>query len=234
MPIQIIDPRQYHQIMPFTLARWTGVDPNETQGMTNPYYVSRGCVLSTFSYSTGSFITIDGYDEHSYACHEPFDFKANHKVYIEFTITPNLQVSGHTAAIFCEMVGSNDPNTITDLYPTSPTTSWPSYPDLVHIEPKDVYNSDGSIKILKNGKRQGKAYALIGYRSDDDQPNGPAYNNPNYNNNQSDNTGIGGFIPVQCFNSDIIMTTVAINGTPCVVPMPYFMTTNHFNAVITP
>ena len=71
-------------------------------------------------------------------------------------------------------------------------------------------------------------YALIGYRNDDQEPNGQEYGQPN---NASGPEGTGGFIPVQCFNSDIIMVNVAINGTPCVVPMPYFNASNHYNLV---
>lgn len=228
MPIQILNIKTSSVTAPFTVAPWTG--DNSQNKFANPYYVTKGTILSTFSYDTGTFITIDGLDEKSYACNEPFDFQANHKVYIEFTILPNLQISGNTAQIFCERVGSPDPNSIKDLYPAD----WPSYPSLVHLEPKDTYDKNGKITILKNGKRQGKCYALLAYRSDDDEQNGQLYNQNNNSDNlgsQTDNTGQASFAVIQSFNSDIIMMQTAINGTPCTVPMPYFNATNHYLAV---
>jgi hypothetical protein len=226
MPIKILDVPA-NTDLPFSVGQWTGDKGN----LTNPYYVKQGTILSTFSYDTGTFIPIKGDGYKSYSCNQAFDFQANHKVYIEFTILPNLQVSG--AAIFCERVGSPDPNAIKDLYPSD----WPSYPSLVHTEPKDVYDQNGRITILKNGKRQGKAYALLAYRSDDDEQNGQLGNQDGLSDNlgsQSKNTGVGNFSVIQSFNSDIIMMQTAINGTPCTVPMPYFNATNHYNAVISP
>jgi len=220
MPIQVIDIKPYAPSLPFTVAPWTGAKGT----MTNPYYITQGIVLSTFNYDTGKFIPVKN------IVTKPFEFSQNFKFYIEFTILPNLQISG--AEIKCGRVGSQDPNSVKDLYPAG----WPSYPNLIHLEPKDVYDENGRIKILKNGKRQGKAYALLGYRSDDQEPNGQSYGDQNasvvYQNDQ--NTGIGGFVAVQSFNSDIIMMNVAVNGTPCVVPMPYFNATKHYLLNIAP
>jgi len=221
MPIQIVDIKPYAPLLPFSIQAWTG----DKGGMNNPYYVTQGVVMSTFSYDTGTFIPVKN------IVTKPFEFSQNFKFYIEFTILPNLQVSG--AEIKCGRVGSQDPNAVKDLYPPD----WPSYPNLVHLEPKDVYEN-GRVKILKNGKRQGKAYALIGYRNDDQEPNGQAYGDNNAESSSHPmgeaNTGIAGFIPVQCFNSDIMMVNVAVNGTPCVVPMPYFNATNHYLLNIAP
>ena len=227
MPIQVID-IQYSPILPFTVSAWTGA---AVGGVKNAYYVNQGTVLSTFSYDTGTFIQIQGDGEASYSCNQAFDFQANHKVYIEFTILPNLQVSG--ASIFCERVGNPDPNSVKELYPPD----WPSYPSLIHTEPKDVYDKNGKITILRNGKRQGKAYALLAYRSDDDEQNGQLGNQDGLDGNlgsQTGNTGAGGFSVIQSFNSDIIMMQTSINGTPCTVPMPYLKTTNQYKAVTSP
>jgi hypothetical protein len=231
MPIQVVDIKPYAPLLPFTVMAWTGdTKSGPAARMKNPYFVNQGVILSTFSYATGTFIKVEKIDSKSYGLNEPFDFEANHKVYLEFTISPNLQISGRTATIYCERVGSPDPNAVSDLYPMD----WPSYPNLIHTEPKDVYDKDGKIKILKNGKRQGKAYALLAYRNDDDEQDGQTYNQDGNSDNlgsQATNTGAGGFVPVQSFNSDIILMHTAVNGVPCVVPMPYFNATNHYKAV---
>jgi hypothetical protein len=219
MPIEILNLTSLPST-PFQIRQWTG-----SSTFTNAYYVTRGVALSTFSYDTGTFIKIKKVEDTA------FDFKQDYKFYIEFTVLPNLQISG--AEIKCGRVGSQDPNAVKDLYPSD----WPSYPNLVHLEPKDVYEN-GRIKILKNGKRQGKAYALIGYRDDDREPNGQAYGNQNAQSSSNpmgpQNTGIGGFGIVQCLNSDIMMISVAVNGAPCVVGMPYFNATEHYQFVSAP
>jgi hypothetical protein len=223
MGVKSLDVRQAAPLQPFSVVKWTGQNPGS---LKNPFYVSDGVILSTFSYATGKMIPIKKVGK-AFACNQVFDFQPNHKVYIEFTVYPNLQLSG--ASIYCERVGSPDPNNVKELYPED----WPSYPDLVHIEPKDVYEN-GRIKILKNGKRQGKCYALLAYRSDDDEQDGQTYNQDGNSDNegsQANNSG-DNFMVVQSFNSDIIMVNVAINGTPCVVPMPYFNASNHYRAVI--
>jgi hypothetical protein len=231
MPIQVLDIKPYSPLLPFTVMAWTG-DPKAGAAarMKNPYFVSMGIVLSTFSYATGTFIQVKKTAAKSYGLNEPFDFQANHKVYLEFTVLPNLQISGNTASIYCERVGSPDPNAVKELYPMN----WPSYPDLIHTEPKDIYDQQGKIKILKNGKRQGKAYALLAYRSDDDEQDGQTYNQEGNSDNlgsQTGNTGVGSFVPIQSCNSDIILMHTAVNGVPCAVPMPYFNATNHYRAV---
>lgn len=219
MPIQILDVKPSVIIPPFTIAPWTG-----TSQLTNAYYVKRGVALRSFDYATGSFIPIRGIEN------TPFDFKLNHKFYIEFDILPNLQVSG--AAIKCGRVGSQDPNSVTVTNPTD----WPVYPQMIYTTPRDVYDPNGRIRILRNGKRQRKCYALIGYRSDDQEPNGQSYGDQNADTAFSGigNTGVGGFVPIQCLDRDIIMMHVAVNGVPCVVPMPYFNATNHYNLVAAP
>jgi hypothetical protein len=218
MPFQVLQP-PFSINNPFTIAKWTGQANNDKNSPL--FYVTRGTVLSTFSLDTGTFINIKGM-ENSYP------FCPNCKFYIEFTVLPNLQITG--AELKCTRVGSPDPNSVKDLYPSN----WPSYPNLLHIEPKDVYDSNGKIQILKNGKRQGKCYALIGYRSDDSEQNGQSYD-PNQPGGQTQ-VDAGGldFFPIQVLQSDIIMVNVASNGTPCVVPMPYFNTTNHYNAIVSP
>ena len=214
MPFQVVDVKPYSTPQSFLISPWTG----DKGTMISPYYITQGVALRTFSYDTGTFIPIKNIET------KPFEFSQNFKFYIQFTILPNLQVSG--AEIKCGRVGSQDPNAIRDLHPDG----WPSYPNLIHTEPKDVYDQNGRIRILKNGKRQGMCYALLGYRSDDQEPNGQSYGNQNadtvYENDQ--NANIGGVIPVQCFNSDIMMVNMAINGVPCVVPMPYFNALNHY------
>jgi hypothetical protein len=208
MAFQIVQTPSYSPGYPFKISSWTGENTNG-----DLYYVEMGNVMSTFSWDTGTFIQVKNVGN------KAFKFENNFKFYIDFTVLPNLQVSG--AELKCERVGSENPMSIKDLYPNA----WPSYPNMVHTEPKDEYNSDGSIKILRNGKRQGKCYALIGYRSDDEEQNGRSYGGT-----VSSNT-TGGFIPVQIWQSDIMMVNVAINGVPCVVPMPYNGATQHYKAV---
>lgn len=231
MPLQIVEPKNSLPLAPFTVMSWTGdTKTGPASIMKNPYFVNQGVILSTFSYATETFIRVKKINSKSYGLNEPFDFEANHKVYLEFTVLPNLQISGNAATVYCERVGSPDPNAVGALYPMG----WPSYPNLIHTEPKDVYDKDGKIKILKNGKRQGKAYALLAYRNDDDEQDGQTYNQGGNSDNlgsQTTNTGFGGFIPVQSFNSDIIIMHTAVNGVPCAVPMPYFNATNHYKAV---
>jgi len=208
MPIKFLAPPQYKPNNPFTIAKWTGSNPNNE----NLYYVTFGSVFSNFSYNTGSFIGINALGN------TPFKFEKNYKFYLEFKISTNLQVT--SANLRCSEVSTEDLTKIKDLYPLK----WPSYPSMVHIEPQDEYDEKGRIKILKNGKKQGMCYALIGYRSDDEYPNGKKDVAPPESIRKTTN----GFYPIQCLNSDIMLVNVAMNGVPAVVPMPYFNGTNHY------
>jgi hypothetical protein len=189
---------------PFEIVPWTG----EQEG----YMVSNGVCFSTFSYNTGSFVPIKGLNTR-------FDFNGNEKIYIDFTILPNLQVSG--AEIKCTKVGA-------ELGPVSNQnnpTRWNSYPDMFWINPKDEMDSSGRVKKLVDGKRQIKCYSLIGYRSDDTNKNGGTNPPP---------PDTGSFSAVQILNTDIILLASIFSGVPVVFPSPYLGGTNHLNSLVTP
>ena len=194
-------PQEDAKNIPFEIVPWTG----EGSG----YMVQNGVCFSTFSYNTGSFIPIKGLNT-------KLAFGANEKIYIDFTILPNLQVSG--AEIKCTKVGSEAPagqNT------NSPNV-WTSYPEMFWINPKDELDQNGRVKRLIDGKRQVKCYSLIGYRSDDSNKNGRTAAAPG---------GAGSFSPVQVLNTDIILLASIFSGIPVIFPSPYFGGTTHLNSL---
>jgi hypothetical protein len=108
------------------------------------YNVDDGVIFTSFSFSTGTFLHIEGIKK-------DVKFDKGYKFYIEMDVLPNLQVE--KAQIKCGEVGKKD--------------NWASYPDLYEIEPKDEMDSNGKVTKIVNGKTQTKCYALIGYREDD-------------------------------------------------------------------
>jgi hypothetical protein len=184
-------PSANNTTIPFKVVPWTG------QG--SGYMVSNGVCFSSFSYNTGSFIPISG-------LLRQLEFKNNEKIYIEFTILPNLQVSG--AQIMCNEVGT--PN------------DWPTYPNMFEIKPNDILDDKGRVKTIVNGKKQTKCYSLIAYRQDDEEKNGA--NSPTVPENASS-------VPIQILNTDIIMLASVVSGIPVIFPSPFYGGTTHLNAL---
>jgi hypothetical protein len=176
---------------PFQVVPWTG------QG--SGYMVTNGACLSTFSFDTGTFVPIRGLNQ-------KLNFLPNEKIYIEFTMLPNLQVSG--AEIMCNAVG-----TVND---------WPTYPSMFQIKPEDILDSKGRVKTIVNGKRQVKCYALIAYRQDDTKKNG---------GNKPAVKTVEGSAPVQILNTDIIMLASIVSGVPVAFPSPFYGAASHINAI---
>jgi hypothetical protein len=176
---------------PFKVTNWTG------QG--SGYMVSNGVCFSTFSYDTGSFIPIQGINTQ-------LNFASNQKIYIEYTILSNLQVSG--AKIVCSEVGSKD--------------NWPTYPSMFEIKPNDTLDEKGKIKTIVNGKRQTKCYSLIAYRKDDSKKNSIS---------APSSKTVNGSDPVQILDTDIILLATTVSGVPVVFPSPFYGGTTHLNAI---
>jgi hypothetical protein len=160
--------------------------------------VTNGVCFSTFSYDTGTFIPIKGLNE-------KLGFLPNEKIYLEYTILPNLQVSG--AEIMCNKVGDKD--------------YWPNYPSLFEIKPNDILNDRGQVRTIVNGKRQTKCYSLIAYRQDDEQKNSPT---------KVDKVSDGSS-PIQILNTDVILLATTISGVPVIFPSPFYGGTEHLNAI---
>jgi hypothetical protein len=169
-------------------------------GYGSGYAVQPGVCFSTFSYDTGTFVPIQGFNT-------SLPFSTNKKIYIEFSISPNLQVTG--AQIQCQNVGPD-------------AGYWPGYPSAIEIQPPDIYNSDGTVKTIVDGKRQTKCYALIAYAKSDQ-----------YKNNSQNVTlhTVNGGDPVQILNNDIIMMATMVSGVPVIVPFPYYGGTQHLKAL---
>lgn len=193
-------PQEEAKNIPFEIVPWTG----DGSG----YMVSNGVCFSTFSYNTGSFIPIKGLNQQ-------LAFAPNQKIYIDFTILPNLQVSG--AEIKCTTVGAEAGN----VNQNNPNL-WKSYPDMFWINPTDEFDSSGRVRKLVDGKRQIKCYSLIGYRSDDTNKNGGTKPPP---------TDGESFSPVQILSTDIILLASMMSGVPVIFPNPYLGGSNHLNSI---
>ena len=133
-------------ITPFAITAGSG---------TQMYYVDDGVIFTSFSFSTGTFLHIEGIKK-------DFKFDKGNKFYIEMDVLPNLQVEN--AKIRCGAVGTKG--------------SWASYPDLYEIEPKDEMDSNGRVTKIVNGKTQTKCYVLVGYREDDPKKDPTAKSTP--------------------------------------------------------
>ena len=174
------------------------------------YMVSDGHCFSTFSYDTGSFIPIE-------KLNEPFDFKKDEKFYIDFTVTPNLQIE--KAEIKCSKTGPQA--TLGDI---NNPVEWTSYPSMFYTQPQDEFDEKGRVKILAEGKRQIKCYVLLGYRKDDTTKNGD--NSPPPSGSYEDNADF-----VQILNTDIILLASMFSGIPVVFPAPYLNASDHVRAI---
>lgn len=175
----------------------TAVNPDGKSANNNSYYVNDGVIFSNFSFASGSFVHIQG-------LREPQEFKAGSKFYIEMDVLPNLQIE--KAVIKCGEVGSKG--------------SWPTYPDMYDVEPKDEIGSDGQVTKYVHNKMQTKCYVLIGYRVDDKQKDRAG--TPQFSVKEENGD------PVQILNSDIIMMASVLSGIPIIFPMPYFNGTAHY------
>lgn len=164
------------------------------------YYIDDGVIFTSFSFSTGTFLHIEGIKK-------PQKFDKGMKFFIEMDVLPNLQVEN--AQIKCGEVGSKN--------------SWPSYPDLYEIEPKDEVDGNGKVTKIVNGKTQTKCYVLIGYREDDPIKDPTAKSKPDLKD-ASDS-------PVQILNHNIILLASVLSGVPVIFPMPYFDGATHMQMV---
>ena len=173
-----------------------------TNGDNPTYMVSDGVAFSTFNYDNNTYIPIKGLNE-------PWTWDYNEKAYLEFTILSNLQVSG--AEVKINQVGTDE--------------DWPDYPNMIEIRPEDVVDPNtGRVTKIVDGKRQTKCYVLIGYRQDDDEPNGP--NNPPQLKAINDNPA-----PVQILNTDLIMMNGSYNGVATTFPIPYLDGNTHYQHI---
>jgi len=184
----------------------------EASGITDgiKVLIGPGVVFSKYSYETGSFVTIPNLGQNI-----PYKEK-NEKLYLEFTILSNLQVSG--ALVKCEKIGED-----------APPGGWTTYPDLFKIEPGFEFHPDGRLKTYRAGARQTKAYALIGYTLDDEFKNRSREQNevasssssslPSSSSSSSSSSSTPTW--VQILDSDLIMVTTVASGVPCTIPFPY-------------
>ena len=174
--------------------------------------IGPGVVFSKYSYETGSFVPIDNLEKNI-----PYKEK-NEKLYLEFTILSNLQVSG--ASVKCEKVGKQ-----------APAGGWTNYPELYKIEPGFEFHPDGRLKTYRAGARQTKAYALIGYTLDDEFKNSDQKNQVPSSSSVTPPSGPDGqtssssssSVPtwLQILDTDLIMVATVASGIPCAVPFPY-------------
>lgn len=169
------------------------------------YMVRTGDCFRTFSYDSKHQININGINS-------GFEWKKDSKVFIDFTILSNLQVSGN-AFIKCENVGKKSPgkggkNVIEP-------GGWVDYPSMFRLIPEDELDSNGFIKKRSEYQRQTKCYLLLGIRSDDsDFATGPVKNNDSSTSGEQ-------FSILQKANSNLIMMASQHRGTPVCFPMPW-------------
>lgn len=187
---------------PFEIQKW--------QGEGSGYMVTNGNCFSTFSYDTGSFIPIEKLNTR-------FDFKENEKFYIDFTVTPNLQIE--KAEIKCSKTGPEA--TVGDV---NNPVEWTTYPNMFYIQPNDELDENGKVKFIAEGKRQIKCYVLIGYRKDDTTKNGANSLPPSGSYEDSSE-------PVQILKNDIILLASMFSGVPVIFPCPYLNGDSHVKAL---
>lgn len=166
------------------------------------YYVESGVCFSSFSFDTGSFVPIRGLGTgFSYQLEE------NKKLYIDMTITRNLQISG--AEVKCTEVGTSD--------------YWKNYPNMIEIRPEDVFDENGRVTKIVDNKVQTKCYILIGYSSNDTKKN-----NISTEAQQPDPAKVSS--PVQILDTNFIMLASVVSGVPVVFPSPYFNGLTHLRS----
>lgn len=182
------------EYIPFQVVQWTGVE-------TGLWMVQAGTCFSTFNYGIPSYLPINGLNS-------GFEWGGNEKVYLDFTILPNLQVSG--IAVNISEVGVNADGEENESVPPE----WIDYPSMFRIMPKDTVNDDGLVTQVANGKRQTKCYLLLGVRSDDTDLGGSGIGTP-----PADNAS---FFPIQKAGDNIIMMHSQCSGVGVTFPMPWW------------
>jgi len=177
-------------------VKLSGVDASNLK----KYKVSSGTCFRTFSYDTGNgarggSIPIAGLES-------GFEWGVGEKVYLEFDISQNLQVTG--ARVKCSSVGSAS----SEASSKEPNVAeWADFPNMFRITPQDQLDGDGYVFKRAENKRQTKAYLLLATRSDDGDGNASA----------SSTFRINGKV-----DSNIIMMISQVSGVPVVFPMPWF------------
>lgn len=188
---------------PFAIVPWEG-EP------TGGYMVKDGYCFSTFSYQTGTFIPIENLNTR-------FEVEEDQKFYIDFTVTPNLQIE--KAEIKCTKTGPD-----AQVKDKSNPEQWSSYPNMFYIQPEDQTDEDGRVTTIAEGKKQIKCYVLIGYRQDDKTKNGAG--SPPPSGSYEDNPDF-----IQMLNSNIILLASMLSGVPAVFPFPYLDARTHVKAI---
>lgn len=193
---------------------WT-ISPGKGDRATDKsFLVEPGVCFSRYSLDTGSFVPIQGLNQ-------DFDnVKENDKFFIQFNLLSNLQVSG--AQIKCEPIGDD-----------APEGGWKSYPEFYEITPQDEFDPDtGRVKKIRDGKRQTKCFALIGYQTDDTHKNSSKKSNSSSSSSQgssstsNDPNGSSSSSKktidwVQILDQNLILAATIVSGIPCVIPFPY-------------
>ncbi len=169
--------------------------------------VSDGVCFSSFSFNTGSFLPIENLNA-------PLPFQKNSKIFIEINMLRNLQPSGN-AVVRCAPVNTSD--------------SWPTYPELFDINPKDEYDATGRVIKLVDGKSQTKCYVLIGYGINDSSKNGPSASSEEGGeavSQQSSESETGETEEakgvVQLLKTNFVLLASVVSGVAVVFPAPYF------------
>lgn len=152
-------------------------------------YISSGICFSTFSYSLDKAVPIDGIET-------PFKLEKDHAVYIDFSILPNLQVSG--AYIAHAKVGKD-----------APATGWKSYPDQYVIKPYEPVD----------GRKQEKYYLMLG-KCSEKKPTKSPYKIFSITGGSPGFTGT--FYYEQYVNTNMFTFINQISGVPILFTMPYF------------
>lgn len=166
------------------------------------YMVRTGDCFRTFSYDPKHQINIKGINS-------GFAWPKNAKVFIDFTILGNLQVSGD-ASIKCEKVGKDSPGKGgKDIIDPG---GWVDYPSMFRLVPEDELDSNGYVSKIADYQVQTKCYLLLGLRSDDFG---------GIDNSSATGDSSASFNVVQKANSNIIMMASQHRGTPVCFPMPW-------------
>lgn len=192
-----------------TFPPWSISPGKEENASDKSFLVEPGVCFSRYSLDTGSFVPIKKINE---------DFEVTdkgEKFFIQFDLYSNLQVSG--ATIKCEKVGAE-----------APDGGWKNYPEFYEITPQDEFSPEGRVTIIRDGKRQTKCFALIGYQTDDpyknrvgqgggsspsSRPSSPSSGPSSSSSNSPD--------WVQILDQNLILVATIVSGIPCVIPFPY-------------
>jgi hypothetical protein len=189
----------------------------EIKRIKGKYYgsVSDGVCFSSFSFNTGSFLPIENLEK-------DLPFEKNSKFFIEINMMRNLQPSG---------------NAIVKCAPVNTPESWPNYPELFDIQPKDEYDDTGRVIKYVDGKSQTKCYVLIGYAMNDESKNGIASESEDSEGEEGAETGGGEEEEgegednsdsdgpkgvVQLLKHNFILLASVVSGVAVVFPAPYF------------